>query len=266
VCTQQDTEHLIDTLVDSLPRNLSLSKEPEPQPAALESLAEDEDLQIAWQYRASVQKQRLGNISQTKKSFRHSYDLQRKLLEQIPNARDFFVPANLDWSQEPLAVLRDMMRLIRAHGPPDQNEVLRILLYHPNMESLTPILPFLVTFCRNLPVVVLLLVTRHDTQTLRCCDASLTLESFVARRDYPPPPEFRLLDGLLHLHKVTHVYRHYGDTTVSKRPAAWTWGIKRDARKLRIELLHIPPEEYGAGSGSGGVRSTTGCGSAALDF
>jgi hypothetical protein len=95
----------------------------------------------------------------------------------------------------------------------------------------------------------------------------MSTEGFASRNEYPPPAEFRHLQGLLTFSKVSTVTAsaangggHFADLTTSKRPAAYIYGFKRDHRKLHIPLLHIPPEEYAAGGGSvgSGVRSGAG--------
>ena len=50
---------------------------------------------------------------------------------------------------------------------------------------------------------------------------------------------------------------HYTDTVNWKqRPLAERFGVKRDARKVTVQLLHLPPEEYSkGGSSTSGVRS-----------
>lgn len=104
----------------------------------------------------------------------------------------------------------------------------------------------------------------------RSSDVVLQAEGFASRVHYPPPPEFRHLHGLLLLPKVSTVTAatangggggHFADLSVSKRPPAHVYGLKRDRRKLHIPLLHIPPEDYAGGGGSvvsGGVRSGAG--------
>jgi uncharacterized membrane protein YgcG len=138
-------------------------------------------------------------------------------------------------------------------------------------------LPLLLAHIRThrLPVVVLIAVQPWTTPGAqrqlclgrRASDVVLTAEGFSSRRDYPPPPEFRLFHGLLKVHKVStvtaataHGGGHFADATVSKRPTALLYGLKRDRRKLHIELLHIPPEDYAQGGGSvgGGARSGAG--------
>ena len=88
----------------------------------------------------------------------------------------------------------------------------------------------------------------------------------MARRQHPPPAEFRHLHGLLQVRKaatctLSTSVGHFADLTVTKRPAATMYGLKRDRRKLNVTLLHIPPEDFatdGGSVGSGAVRSGAG--------
>lgn len=162
-------------------------------------------------------------------------------------------------------------------------KVVRLMLYHYKPEILCVALPLLLTQIRlkQLPVVVLVSVqpwkstlaadSSHSGTLLslqRASDVVLQTEGFAARSLYPPPPEFRHLHGLLLIRKVGSVTSataigggHYADLTMSKRPPANIYGLKRDRRKLHIPLLHIPPEDHAEGGGSvggGGVRSGAG--------
>jgi hypothetical protein len=153
----------------------------------------------------------------------------------------------------------------------------RLLLYHPRLAVMSVALPLLLTHIRThqLPVVILVTVqpwtSRDSPATIRllqrACDVVLETESFASRREFPPPAEFRSLHGLLKIRKMStvtaataHGGGHFADMTVTKRPAANLYGLKRDRRKLHIQLLHIPPEDYAEGGSSvgGGVRSAAG--------
>lgn len=158
--------------------------------------------------------------------------------------------------------------------------VVRLLLYHYKPEVLCVALPLLLTKIRvkQLPVVVMVSMQPWKSTTMspskailslqRASDVVLQVEGFAARSHYPPPPEFRHLHGLLLVRKVSTVTSgtsigggHYADLTMSKRPPANIYGLKRDRRKLHIPLLHIPPEDHAEGGGSvggGGVRSGAG--------
>jgi hypothetical protein len=131
----------------------------------------------------------------------------------------------------------------------------------------------------NLPVVVLVTIrpwkwlttptaknnnTNNKIDTLlslrNTADTALSLDSFSSLRT-PPPPEFSLLQGILTVHKcASSTTTHYTDTVTNKRPLADRFGVKRDGRKVTVQLLHLPPEEYSKGGSStgGGDRSDGG--------
>ena len=126
----------------------------------------------------------------------------------------------------------------------------------------------------NLPVVVLATIrpwkwlsspssdpaTNNKLDTLASLrsttDVTLSLDSFSSLRA-PPPPEFSLLQGILTLRKCApFTASYYTDTITSKRPLAERFGVKRDGRKVTVQLLHLPPEELSkGGSSTSGVRS-----------
>ena len=262
----------------------------------------DAGLKIAWQYRTSVQRERLGHAStsgSTRKSssssfaeiFCHSYDLQGRLHDQIPVERATHIPVIPYCKHSPgtlcpanrscgFAYFRELLQIIQPLLLQVPHKVVRLLLYQPNLSVLNVALPLLLAHIRThrLPVVVMIAVRPWtiSPQQLSGCfhllrrasDVILTTEGFAARREYPPPPEFRIFHGLLHVIKTNvataataHGGGHFADFTINKRPAANLYGLKRDRRKLHIELLHIPPEDYAQGGGSvgsGGVRSGAG--------
>jgi PAXNEB protein len=140
-----------------------------------------------------------------------------------------------------------------------QGKAIRLLLYHPTLEVMSVALPFLLAHIRkeSLPVVIMICTRpsselRSWIQLSRTSDVVLRTEGFASRKQYPPPPEFRHLQGVLKVDKTTKK---------STEIAALIYGFKRDRRKLHIPLLHIPPEDYAEGGGSvgaGGLRSGAG--------
>lgn len=211
-------------------------------------------------------------------AFCHSYDLQGRLSNQMIVEPHILLPkieSRCPGCSHPRLccgfsyynALRNQLELLPA------SQVQRLLLYHPDLTALQTALPLLVSYIRSkkLPVVIMVAVqpwttTLSTTLLRRSSDFVFIAESFVSRQQYPPPPEFRRSHGLLHILKSAH-----------KRPTSNIYGLKRDRRKLCIELLHIPPEDYSAGGGStgSGVRSGAGrpssglgcsSGGGALDF
>jgi hypothetical protein len=287
----------VEDLLLSLPRNLHWDKQKKQQksnqneevPTALDILEEggeedeeqeEEGLKIAWQYRKSVQQERLTQpVGHTKSSstatnvFCHSYDLSGRMNEQSSINPSTYMLTMGSTTQTAckqasgFALFRELVSLLKGK----EGKAIRILLFHPNLETLAVALPLLLSHIRNhsMPAVVMVCTPptadcKSWTQLSRTCDVVLSTEGFSSRKEYPPPPEFRDLQGLLTIAKVSTVTAatangggHYGDLTMSKRPAAFIYGFKRDRRKLHIPLLHIPPEDYAQGGGSvgSGVRS-----------
>jgi hypothetical protein len=273
------------------------SSETSPIPTAtaplgiVEETEEDDDddaqteagLTIAWQYRKSVQEERSGlstgsakvsSSSNSKDSvFCHSFDLNGRMKDQI-DLRAFVHTEVVSCRMDGVRYYRHLRSRVDELLTQPWRKVVRILLYHPKMQILNSALPLLLNYIREkqLPVVLLVAVQPWTIRSQdipaarrlqRLSDVVLEVEGFASRQTYPPPAEFRTLHGLLHVTKVSTVTAaassgHFADATVSKRPAAFLYGIKRDRRKLHIQLLHIPPEEYAEGGssvGGTGVRS-----------
>jgi len=318
------TESQIHALLQSLPRNLNWDKncarEDTAEPSRpLEILEEEEEeseegLEIAWQYRKSVQQERLGHGGSTNKSpavvsgaevYCHSYDLSGRMSDGQQCVDDHVTIFSGSCCESDCNQPRSCgFRLYQSwlaqvkEKLAGSKQVVRLFLYQAPIQATSVALPLLLAYIRThqLPVVVLVTTQSWTLQdgliTLRrASDVVLQTEGFASRIHYPPPPEFRHLHGLLLLPKISTVTAatanggggHFADLTVSKRPPAHVYGLKRDRRKLHIPLLHIPPEDYAGGGGSvgsGAVRSgagrppkerkETGCGSGGgaslLDF
>eukprot|EP00934_Nitzschia_sp_Nitz4_P004748 Nitzschia sp. Nitz4//scaffold323_size20210//8202//9623//NITZ4_008693-RA/size20210-snap-gene-0.2-mRNA-1//1//CDS//3329547870//4738//frame0 len=292
----------IQDLILSLPRNLHWDKELKKQQqqqqqqgsaassdVGLTILEEEEDeeenLEIAWQYKKSVQQERSGvtaSLNATTSNsnvFCHSYDLSGRMVEQKTtlDPSKYMVPVETKdvppngAQARGFLIFRHCVKQIQAQ----QGKMTRLLLFHPDIEAMAVALPLLLAHIRSngLSVVVLLCLPgstppgRTWTQIARSADVVLSTEGFASRKEYPPPAEFRHLQGLLKISKVSTVTAaaangsgHYGDMTQTKRPAAFLYGFKRDRRKLHIPLLHIPPEDYTEGGGSVGSGARSGAG------
>jgi hypothetical protein len=158
------------------------------------------------------------------------------------------------------------------------NTVIRLFLHRLPVGAGSIALPLLMSKVRreDLPVVVLVTIrpwrwlssppSRCDgeydavgkldalSSLRRTADVALSLDSFSSLRS-PPPPEFSLLRGILSVRRCApQAASGYADAVTSKRPLADRFGVKRDGRKITLQLLHLPPEGHGAGGG-GGVRS-----------
>jgi hypothetical protein len=307
----------IHALLQSLPRNMNSDKNSAREEDTtelnrpLEILEEEEEqieegLEIAWQYRKSIQQERLGHAGSTSvKSpgavgagsnvYCHSYDLSGRMTEQrrVDNAVHIFNDRCCEDSgctqsrKCGFRLYQCWLKQIKQKLT-ESKQVVRLLVYRAPIQSTSVALPLLLAHIRThqLPVVMLVTTQSWTSQEglislRRASDVVLQTEGFASRVHYPPPPEFRHLHGLLLLPKVSTVTAatangggHFADLTVSKRPTANVYGLKRDRRKLHLTLLHIPPEDYAEGGGSvgsGAVRSgagrprkesnETGCGS-----
>ena len=314
-------------LLKSLPRNFHLDKlelnKAEIQkaaPAPLETLGEEdedvgvdakfesgggeeEDLKIAWQYRKSVQRERLGQGPATSstttrlqrkkagvaKEYCHSYDLQGNLVDQLDvmgksSILRFSCSAIGSGSCSCgisfyLAVKAKLGSLIQERK---NTGVVRLLLYRTRLSVLAVALPLLITHVREseLPVVFLVAcrpwtlsdpsntaaTLRHGLR--RVSDIVLEVEGFASRSEYPPPSEFRMFHGLLKICKAATITAatanggggHFADMTSTRQLQADLFGLKRDRRKLHIQMLHIPPEDYVEGGGSVGMAVRSGAG------
>jgi hypothetical protein len=72
-------------------------------------------------------------------------------------------------------------------------------------------------------------------------DTAVSVDSF-AGREQTVPYEFKEFCGLLTIERVQQV-----GSIASFRPPGSKFGLKRDSRKLHIEMLHLPPEESRTG-------------------
>jgi hypothetical protein len=169
-----------------------------------------------------------------------------------------------------ILLFRELVSLLKKN----KGKAYRMVLYNTNPARMSVALPLFLSHIRKHKVPVVLLVYCQPSKDYKAlsrlsgsCDVTLKTEGFSARRIHPPPPEFRLLQGILTISKISTVTSaaatgggFFGDISLSKRPAAFVYGFKRDRRKLHLSLLHIPPEDYaqGGGSVSSGVRSGAG--------
>ncbi|CAJ1950332.1 unnamed protein product [Cylindrotheca closterium] len=285
-------------LLMALPRNLHWVKTQEQQsaspstidtPSALSVLEEDdqgenfeEGLEIAWQYKKSVQEKMLAqpfiqqrSQSSSSNAFCHSYDLSARMTDQKAlNPADYIVRirdlGGCCKLSPGILLFRELVSLLKKN----EGKAFRMVLYNTNPALMSVALPLFLSHVRKHKVAVVLLVYSQPSKDYKSlsrlsgtCDVVLKTEGFSARRIHPPPPEFRLLQGILTISKISTVTSaaatgggFFGDISFSKRPAAFVYGFKRDRRKLHISLLHIPPEDYARGGGSvgSGVRSGAG--------
>jgi len=198
-------------------------------------------------------------------------------------SRSFITPKfagdkSLHNQHQGMALFCTLWKHLQSELSTNRNRVIRLFIHRLPVGQGCIAMPLLMTKIRkdNLPVVVLVTIrpwkwlttptaknsnTSNKIDTLlslrNTADTALSLDAFSSLRT-PPPPEFSLLQGILTVHKcATSTTAHYTDTVTNKRPLADRFGVKRDGRKVTVQLLHLPPEEYSKGGSStgGGDRS-----------
>lgn len=262
--------------------------------------ATDAGLTNAWQYKASVQRERMG-IPVTNRSvagakvFCHSFDLSGTMSDQhngnwLDERRHLclFDGTCSDCNQFAchqsskcaMAFFQSCTKKIEDSLSQNPNTVVRMLIMNAPVKMIAFALPLLLSHVRkeSLPVVFLTTVrswlcplkpsTSFSTLSYskalislrRTCDAVFKCEGFSAMMS-PPPPEFSDLAGILTIRKVAlQALSHFSDTTTNRRPPANRYGMKRDRRKMHIRMLHLPPEDFSAGGSSVGTGVRSGAG------
>ena len=225
----------------------------------------------------------------------HSYDLSGRMADQftgeegkganplVDHVRIVSCAAELESCRDhsaqgtAFALFRSLWRhvLSRLDARPG-GTVVRLFLRRLPVDVGAALLPLLMAKIRKseLPVVVLATVRPwRFLSSYGCGDGSNGLDALSALRSaadvavsadslsslrVPPPPEFSLLQGILTVRRCAPSTSagHYTDSVVGRRPLAERFGMRRDGRKLAVQLLHLPPEEYSrGGSSTAGVRS-----------
>lgn len=232
----------------------------------------DDGLQVAWQYKKSVQQERLAQSKSNAiatavatDAFCHSYDLSARMTDQTDLDPSVYI-TNLylgtgssgSIHMKGYRLFYELVQMLKERIVSNGEKAVRLLLYHPPLEIVAIALPLLLAHIRKESLAVVIMICTTPTADVkskvtlsRACDVVLSTEGFASRKEYPPPAEFRHLQGVLKISKTTRKRTEM---------AASIYGFKRDRRKLHIPLLHIPPEDYaeGGGSVSGGVRSGAG--------
>jgi hypothetical protein len=242
----------------------------------------DQGLQNAWQYKLSVQKERLGapvdnarSISY-EKTYCHSYDLSRRMRDQhdeeiTKNTQIETIRCNFKNNHRPFSkedhqwgvhLYFRCMAQIKERLRRYPNTTIRLLLLNAPIRTASVAIPLILSYVRSnsLPVVLLLTVRpwinarsnmKHVVSLRRSCEACLTCEGFEAMVN-PAPTEFSDLAGILSIRKMAlQSLSHFADSITNRRPPANRYGLKRDRRKLHIRMLHLPPEDFSAGGSSG---------------
>jgi hypothetical protein len=171
-----------------------------------------------------------------------------------------------------LAKLRTLLER-RYTSPNTSSPVVRLVFLNPPLPECAVYLPLLMSTIRQEQLSVVVMMTIQPwlyygdssssstdcypsyVRTKRACaDAAFSVQGFAGLLE-PPATEFRSLAGLLLVERLNNMAL---STFSPRRPPANKYGLKRDRRKLHMNLLHLPPEDYSAGGSSisgGGVRS-----------
>jgi PAXNEB protein len=202
--------------------------------------------------RNDTKKKRQSNI------FCHSYDLSRKLSEQMTIEPSEYVLDVLDLLDSTTSknfhirgfhLFQQLVTAIINKIKHNKAAVVRLLFLQRTSDVLAVALPLLLAYCRNnsIPIVVMICTPRPSTTTknmnthvdvCRSCDYVLTAESFISAKEYPPAGEYQHLRGLLKVVKTAVT----SSSTTANTAHSLLYGCKRDARKLHLSLLHIQPE------------------------
>jgi hypothetical protein len=180
----------------------------------------------------------------------------------------------LSCQQRGMILFRNIYINIQQAIQTHPNTVIRLFLHRLPISIGSIALPLLMTKIRkeNIPIIILGTVrpwrflspitstctTNTNSPPINKLDTLLSLrqtsdlyiscDSFNSLRTSPPLELSTLYTGILTVRKcASHTSTvHYTDSVIpSKRPLAERFGIKRDRRKLTLQLLHLPPEDYG---------------------
>jgi len=260
----------------------------------------DAGLKNAWQYKISVQRERLGQVASApqKRSndddrvYCHSYDLSGKMEDQ--NGSDWFQQNDKisvlncssslscnDFRSSAILFYQQCLKHIESQLNLHPDGVIRMLLANAPVPTIAVALPLLLSVIRSRSLPVIFLVTVRPwsgsvsqmhrsvttppflsmlTSLRRSCDAVFTCEGFGAMTTQVPP-EFSDLAGLFSIRKLAlQSLYHFSDSTTNRRPPANRYGMKRDRRKLHLRMLHLPPEDFSAGGSSVGSGVRSGAG------
>ena len=252
----------------------------------------EDGLVNAWQYKLSVQEERLGlkqvnnslnsrtqnnpSNSNSPTVFCHSYDLSSKMKSDKNHILNNIRIVNCSVStkkkynksttmMKAIQFYQSCINHIQKELGKDKDTVIRVLISNGVVSILAIAMPLLLSFIRqnDLPVVILITIrpwllscTNSDNNIHslhRAADAVLSCESFASNTT-PVPSEFSNLIGLLYVLKMAFL-SPIATTVAATSLQANRFGLKRNRRKMEISLLHLPPEEFsnnGSGSVSGG--------------
>jgi len=255
---------------------------------ASKSTDAEQGLNIAWQYRQSIQNARNRKVGVRARDnmssvFCCSYDLGASLQNDMYNIvqeplhfspgieakANIFIPC-LDKYGNPFNVYIEIMKYVRSifERTSSKDLVVRVLLYEVDPIIYSVVMPLILSRVRaeNMPICFCCTMKSHSwykstsqdkhlkasLELTRTCEAVFSIESFAGSGD--PPPEFRDFVGVIDINKLGT--QHFGQFA-DKFALSNRYGLKRDRRKLHIQMLHLPPEDLAQGGSSvgSGVRS-----------
>lgn len=187
-------------------------------------------------------------------------DASCKTLGKLPNDDD-----NIHCTRyRGIFLFQSLLRRIEQEVGREEGMVIRLLVLNPPPTEMSVALPLLVSTIRNKNLPVIICLTIRPSTTTWSCNVSSSIVAIRRTADFvfkvdafdsfrtPPPSEFRNLNGILHVQKITKSLNHF--TTSKPLATAPRYGISRDRRKLHLQMLHLPPEDFSSSfstSGSG---------------
>ena len=177
-------------------------------------------------------------------------------------------PSIFENADNPLKLFANIIRYIKESlcTSLQKDVVIRVLLLDIDPKTYAVVIPLLSSTVRSMQLPVCFMATIKSgfwnnnkytssyLQLKRTCEVVLTVDSFEGYVSSAKPAEFRDLVGLLEIDKLSG--QHFGHFADKFAPAN-KYGLKRDRRKLHIQMLHLPPEDFAEGGSSvgSGVRS-----------
>lgn len=236
--TSNEKETYQKEFIKNLPENSTLMSQSTPAKAEEKSDV-DSTLQIAWQYKKYLTK--TNNPTQFCNSYNLSHQIQPELLESAQLHYYTFEETN---------TIKSLYHQIKSQIE-DNTIVTRIiirnleLLLIDNMNDFITFVISLHSLIFNKPTVVLIELDQNiisSNQVLNSienqCDGVFHIESFACTDIKKRNPEFGDCDGAFRIIRLSH------PNSLSTPPLkANIYGIKCGIKQLRLELLHLPPED-----------------------
>lgn len=264
---KKNSESVINTIKEEFDTKEEIIKEEKNEIIKNESKASDDLLLNAWQYKKSVQRERSGIPSNPPRSgsitshgvFCHSYDLYYNSLSPLDKKNVVLghcpscpVHACQQLKSCAIFLFQTCINRIKQEHKSYPNDVIRFVFLNPPLAKVTLALPLLVSYIRyhSLPVVFLVTTRpwfasspKYIFSLRRTCDASFKCDSFASLETLPPA-EFDHLDGILTVQSMAlQTGHHFSNISIKHRLTTNRFGIRRDRRKLLLQLLHLPAQK-----------------------